>query len=399
MVVAIGARKPAVGPGSGPIRGGPAGPRKRGRDPLWARTMVILGALLMVGSGVAIVGEKLVTSRYVAEIGNGDLGAVAATDAKGHVSIKGEINFLLAGVDERGNPDDVRADSIMVLHVPEAHDRGYLISIPRDTYATVPRFAKGNDRHAGSQEKINGAYRAGGGSKGHGMELLAQAVNGLTGLKFQGGAVVNFDGFRSIVGALGGVDMCIDEKVTSIHIGTNIKTGKFASPYKIDDAGIPQYQIPGTRPQVYEKGCRHLAPWEALDYCRQRDLLENGDGDYGRQRHQQQFIKAMMKGAASRSVVTNPAKLDAVLKATSKAFTFFGNGIAVEDWIFTLKDINPDQVTLIKTNAGNFNPQTLDNGQKVEVFSDASRELFRSVKDGTIDSFIAAHSDWVSTER
>jgi LCP family protein required for cell wall assembly len=399
MVVAIGARKPAVGPGSGPTRGGTAGSRKRGRDPLWARTMVILGALLMVGSGVAIVGEKLVTSRYTDPLGNHDLGGGAATDAKGHVSIKGEINFLLVGVDERPDRDDARADSIMVLHIPEAHDRGYLISIPRDTYATVPRFAKGNDRHAGSQEKINGAYRAGGGSKGHGMELLAQAVNGLTGLKFQGGAVVNFDGFRSIVGVLGGVDMCIDEKVTSIHVGTNIRTGKFASPYKIDDTGANVYPIPGTKPQVYEKECRHLAPWEALDYVRQRDLLENGDGDYGRQRHQQQFIKAMMKGAASAKVVTNPAKLDAVLKATSKAFTFYGNGIALEDWIFALKDINPDQVMLIKTNAGKYKSETLPDGQKVEVFSEDSRELFRSVKDGTIDSFITAHSDWVSTER
>jgi polyisoprenyl-teichoic acid--peptidoglycan teichoic acid transferase len=370
----------------------------RRRDPLWARILIVVGALLMVGSGGVIIGEKYLVNRYTREISQRTFGGSGAVS---HVSINGEINFLLAGVDERpDNGDSVRADSIIVMHIPAGHDRAYLISIPRDTYAQIPAFRNpaANINFRGSYEKINSAYMYGGGTRANGFDLLAQSVHLLTGLRFNGGAVVNFQGFKDIVDALGGVDMTVDEKVTSIHLGTD-RNGKLTYPaYEIHADGTVGSPIRGIKPEVYEPGPHHFAGWQALDYCRQRDLLANGDGDYGRQRHQQQFLHAMIKGVASAGLATDPLKLDRVLKATARAFTFYGQGIRIEDWIFALKGIDPGKVTMIKTNAGHFNSRVVPGAGSVEIFSDESRSLFASIQQGTIDTFLTRHPDWVSSD-
>ena len=79
---------------------------------------------------------------------------------------------------------------------------------------------------------------------------------------------------------------------------------------------------------VYQPGCRHLEAWQALDYVRQRDMLANGDGDYGRQRHQQQFIKALLKEGVSKGM-SNPLTLNTFLEKVSKAFIFDGGGVSL----------------------------------------------------------------------
>jgi LCP family protein required for cell wall assembly len=378
--------------GTGRAAPGPPG------DPLWARIVIVLGALLMVASGGLVIGEKYLVSRYTGTITQRTFGGDAAVS---HVSISGEINFLLVGIDERpDNGDSTRADSIIVMHVPAAHDRAYLVSIPRDTYAQIPRYTNAASKvhFAGSTEKINSAYMYGGGSKANGFDLLAQSVHLLTGMRFNGGAVVNFQGFRDIVDALGGVDMTVDEKVTSIHLGTD-RNGKVTYPaYDIHLDGTVGNVRRGIKPEVYEPGPHHFAGWQALDYCRQRDLLANGDGDYGRQRHQQQFLHAMMKQVASKGVVTDPLKLDRVLRATGKAFTFFGQGINIEDWVFALKGIDPGRITMIKTNAGHFNSRDVPGAGSVEVFSDDSRTLFADIQRGAIDDFLAQHPDWITSD-
>jgi hypothetical protein len=185
--------------------------------------------------------------------------------------------------------------------------------------------------------------------------------------------------------------MCIDEKVTSIHIGQDSR-GKFAAPYRM----APDLRaVPGVKPQVYMPDCRDMAPWEALDYVRQRELIP--DGDYGRQRHQQQFVKALAKKTMSAGVVTNPKKLDDVVRAAGKALTVDSGRFPLSDWLFTLKDINPATVTMVKTNAGNFHSETIGN-TAFETLDPTSLELFRSVRDDNIAYFVSQHPDWINTD-
>jgi hypothetical protein len=103
--------------------------------------------------------------------------------------------------------------------------------------------------------------------------------------------------------------------------------------------------------------------------------------------------------SASRSgLAADPFKLDKVLRATAKAFTFYGQGIRIEDRIFALKGIDPANVTMIKTNGGHFNSRPMPGLGSVEIFSDDSRALFAAVRAGTVDAFLDQHRDWMSAD-
>jgi LCP family protein required for cell wall assembly len=361
--------------------------------------MIGVGALLMVISGGSLVAGKLLLVHYTGGLTHdGGLGSAGVT---GGTSINGPINLLLVGIDEgSGRTDGARADSIIVAHIPASHDAIYLASIPRDSRVTIP--AHRATGYAGGTDKINGAFQAGSqnnGGRDGGLALLAETVSNLSGgsLKFNGAAIVNFDGFRGLVQAIGGVRMYVDEKVTSIHIGTNVKTGKGGVPYNINPDGTVAGLNPNMRPEVYEVGWHDFADWQALDYVRQRDLLANQDADYGRQRHQQQFLKALLNKTTSTGVITNPIKVNGVLKSVGKAVSFYNNNVDIADWIFTLKGIKPDNMTMIKTNGGAFNPVTIDN-VAYETLSPDSLQLLKDMAADNMQAFVSSHQSWISTD-
>lgn len=368
---------------------------KKRKDPLWAKLLLWLGALLLVASGGGLISGKLLLDHYSDEITHpGGLGAAAA---EGN-SIDGPINLLLVGIDERVNNTEmgVRADSIIIAHVPASHDAVYLTSIPRDTKVRIPPHPK--TKFVGGTDKINAAFQGGfqnGGGRVGGLELLAETVSTLAGgLKFKGAAIVNFDGFKGLVDAIGGVHMCVDERVISIHTGWNTKTGKEGPPYNfVND--LPTSLKPNMRPQIYEVGCYDMAAWEALDYVRQRDMLANNDGDYGRQRHQQQFIKAMVKKATSAGVITNPLKVAEMLNKMGDAVSFYNNKIELTDWIFTLKGIDPDKMVTLKVNNGDFHSETVG-GKSYEILDDTAKELLAAIIRDEVGPFVALHPEIVN---
>ena len=91
-----------------------------------------------------------------------------------------------------------RADTIMLVRAGRFAFRK--LSIPRDTFASVP----GHDA-----QKINGAYAFGG------AKLEVQTVEQFLGIEVDQVAVVDFNGFRDFIDAIGGVTVDIDQKVCS----------------------------------------------------------------------------------------------------------------------------------------------------------------------------------------
>ncbi len=374
----------------------PAGTTARKRGAAWgSRIFIALGVLLIVLSAVGFVGGDVVLHQVSSTIKQqnllGSIGSSATT-------IDGPVNILLVGLDTRdANPAmGSRSDSIIIVHIPASHDRAYLISIPRDTNAVIPPFAMSH--YPGGTDKINAAYQDGsvnGGGTAGGVQLLALTIQKLANISFNAAVIVNFDGFRDVVAALGGVNMCVDERTTSIHDGFINGTDTPAAPYLITDGGAHLTPIPGRHPVIYQPGCRRLTPTEALDYVRQRDLLANGDGDYGRQRHQQQFVKALLQESIDKGL-SNPLTLEPILQKLSKAFIFDGHGISLTDWIFAFKGISPNNMILVKTNAGTYDTVHV-NGQSREQLSPLSRQLLADVNTDSIDAFIAANPSWVSS--
>jgi LCP family protein required for cell wall assembly len=353
--------------------------------------MVTLGVVLMAFSAVTLLTGRYLLTRYAKSL---HLENLLGDARAGGSSIDGPVNVLLVGLDERPGekPDGVRADSVIIVHLPADHQQAYLVPVPRDALATIPAYPKSG--YPGGREKVNAAFEhgsQGGGGRAGGFELLAMTVRQLTGASFNGAAIVNFGGFQSLVTALGGVDLCVDETVVSIHVGTDAN-GRFHPPYEMtDDGPVP---IPGTTPQVYRPGCQHMTAWQALDYVRQRELLP--DGDYGRQRHQLQFLRAVLKQASRSRVLSNPVRLDAVLRTAGPALTFDGGGVPIGSWLFTFRNIRVDRTVLLKTNGGVFNTAEVD-GQQVELLTNLSLTLFQQLRRDAVDEFVAAHRDWVAS--
>ncbi|MEN3613106.1 LCP family protein [Plantactinospora sp. ZYX-F-223] len=352
---------------------------------MWARLCTIFGAVLVLLSGGVLVGLEAVFSRVEGAVTEEDLfgdSAAGAPPAERKSDIKGPLNILLVGIDPRKPETPPLADSIMVLHVNETLDSAYLFSLPRDLLVDIPRFAKAD--FSGDRTKLNAAMSYGSRVPGEklpsaaqGFELLSLTVSKVTGIKrFDAGAIINFGGFLKIVDAMGGVTMYIDQNVKSEHRRPD-GTHRAHKPVGEGYVG-PQAQ--------YKKGTRHLEGWQALDYVRQR-YPQNGvtDGDYGRQRHQQQFVRAMADQALSKDVVTNPVKLDRVIRAAGKSLIFSGRGHKLLDFGFALRNLRSDSIQMIKLPGGGV---SVGGDYQGEKFQPIAQEFFAALKAGTVDSFV-----------
>jgi len=367
--------------------------RRKSRAPRWARLCTVFGAVLMVLSGVTLGGFKVAVARLDSAVTEADLFGDEAAGTQKVADIKGPLNILLVGIDPRNETWKPLADSIMVLHVNATLDSAYLFSMPRDLLVQIPAFPKAN--YPGGREKLNAAMAHGSvipgqekPSAAQGFELLSMTVSKVTGIKrFDAGAIINFSGFQKIVDAMGGVTMYIDQNVKSEHKQPD------GSPRKLKPGGGGYLGPQAT----YKKGTHHLKGWQALDYVRQR-YPKNGvtDGDYGRQRHQQQFVRAMADQALSMDVVTNPIKLDRVLRAAGKSLIFSGRGHRLIDFGFALRNLRSDTIQMIKLPGGG----VFEGGvYKGEAFKPIAEEFFAALRDGTLDTFVMSHPELLNKAR
>ncbi|HET8661016.1 MAG TPA: LCP family protein [Micromonosporaceae bacterium] len=371
-------------------------PVSRRRDPLWARLAVVAGALLMMVSGGALAGGRVLLGQAVNDLTTANL---IQGDAGAGSNISGAINMLLVGIDARppgSSETNVLADTIVVLHVPASHDQAYLISIPRDTRVTIPAYPA--TQYPGSTEKINSAFSYGYRGEGselerraRGVDLLARTINRMSGIRFNGAALIDFSGFEAVVRELGGVYLCVDQKAQSIHLAEN-DAGKVLRVWYDEAAGRVRGIPPGYHVVVHQPGCRRMTPEKALDYSRIRYGLPNGD--YDRQRHQQQLIKAIVKEATSKGVITDRDKLSRVIKAAGKAFILDTQGVDIADFIFTLKGVAANDLVLIKTNAGTFH--SLSGATSYQALSEESMQMLAAARDGRLLDFLATHPHFVA---
>jgi len=324
--------------------------------------------------------------------------------------ISGAINFLLLGMDNPDTPGqtDRRADSIVLVHVPATHDQVFMISFPRDTQAVIPAYpATGLD--ADWTTKINSAFFVGSRVTGpgpdvwqregdlsaegraRGAEVTMRSINSLVpeglDLDFHGWATVDFVGFEKVVEALGTVNICVDTDFYSIHYWPD--GGKAGNPLW---RGLNEGPADGDYGDGYHYtiGCQELEPWQALDYSRQRYGLDNGD--YDRQRHQQQLLKAIVEKVASTDTLTNLDTIARLREAAGDLLTMNLGGHELLDWVWTLKSLRADDIVMIKTNGGvvcNIPDST------EQCLTEETLDLLRAVKNDTVYEFLTTHQDWV----
>jgi LCP family protein required for cell wall assembly len=251
----------------------------------WRRVLLgVLAGLLVVATGAATgvwaYGRALNSDLKRTDAFNG-----LSLDGRPPVRVAGAMNVLLLGSDSR-NPDntaDSRSDTMMLMHLDADHTHAYVISIPRDSWVHVPEAPDG--QHGAVMAKINSAYAWGG------VPLAVQTVEQFTQVRVDHVVLIDFAGFQQIVDAVGGVDMTVDQTVTSV---------------------FPPYR-------VFAQGRRHFDGTQALDYVRQR--YQYADGDFARERHQQQLMNAVLDKAASAGMLSDPSKLNTFLHSVTHAMT------------------------------------------------------------------------------
>ncbi len=207
------------------------------------------------------------------------------------------INILLMGSDARtganaklhfGNSKDIkgaRSDTTILLHISADRKSAFGVSIPRDLKVKLPtcQQADGTTYEGGAEDRINKAFDIGG------PGCTVKAVEELSGANIDHFMVVDFSGFKNVVDALGGVEVCLTKPVDDPNSKLKLPAGK--SVVKGD---------------------------QALAFVRARETLGDGS-DIGRIQRQQDFLSSAIRKATSAGVLTNPAKLYSVLSAGTKS--------------------------------------------------------------------------------
>jgi LCP family protein required for cell wall assembly len=352
--------------------------------------------VLLTGGGVAVTYS--LRSRY--EVPSADLfGSSAPSPASPSPSatpsppagadITGPLNILIVGIDTRESIPtwQPHADAVMLLHVAKDLRHAYLTSLPRDLLVDIPAFAKA--RFPGQRTKLTHAMSYGSRVPGtsipdptQGFQLLARTVSAYTGIaRFDAGAVLSFSGMRKLVDAVGGVDLYVDHRVASIHLRPD---GKHRPP----GASSTGYVGPQ---KVYPKGMNHLNGWQALDFARQRYGLPNGD--YDRQRHQRQLIRALVGQVLTRDLVTNPVRLDQVLRALGKTLIFDGRGRKATEYAYALRNLRPSTMVLVGLPGHGVGRGS---GYRGEQLDSVAKTYFAAVRSDTVDAFVRAHPKLVN---
>ena len=168
-----------------------------------------------------------------------------------------------------GREDARRSDSLLLLRTdPETHRLSYL-SIPRDLRVDIPGYGSG---------KINAANQFGG------PALTLATVRNLTGLPIHHVIVVDFDGFKDLIDALGGIDITVPKPILS---------NRFDCPY-------PRKRCGSWEGWRFAKGEQHMDGRRALIYSRIRtNRLDPSETDITRTARQQAVADAVGDKLAS----------------------------------------------------------------------------------------------------
>jgi LCP family protein required for cell wall assembly len=348
-------------PGGG---GGPSGPPPRRPDrqypgrrkPRWGRIAMIAGIAVIVIGLVAAISLYGYTSGLDKDLKRADAFS-DITDGRPAKTVDGALNILLVGSDSR-DPDtqddkgsEWRADTLILMHIPADHKSAQLVSIPRDLWVQVP---SGNNAPctSGSRAKINASFAFGG------LPRAVRTVECMTDVHLDHVMAIDFGGFKEVTDALGGVDLKVEQSITSIH-----------KPYR-----------------KFTKGTMHMNGTVALDWIRQRKQFARGD--FARMQHQQDFLKAIMDKAASTGTLSNPAKLNNFLKAVTAAVTV-DNSFSLTDMAVQFRNLRGNNLTFLTS--PNKGSETIA-GQSV-VVSDREKALalYQAISADKMTEWLAAN--------
>ncbi|MFL4950081.1 LCP family protein [Streptomyces sp. MMS24-I31] len=255
-----------------------------------------------LGMGVLVLGAAGIGWAVYAKLsGNITADEAAAAELRRYEKerptalVKGAQNILLIGSDTRAGDDNgqygrdsgtERSDTVILLHLAADRRSATAVSLPRDLMVDVPSCRRPDgSRTEPMFAMFNYAYAMGGSA------CTIRTVEKLTGVRVDHHVVVDFSGFKEMVDAVDGVEVCLKEPV---------------------DDKAAKLRLPAGRVTLDGE--------QALGYVRARKSLGNGS-DTDRMERQQRFLGALVNKVRSDDVLLNPVKLYPVLDAATSSLT------------------------------------------------------------------------------
>ncbi len=269
------------------------------------------------------------------------------------------VNILLMGTDRRSDvattggdaradawvPGLQRSDTLMVLHIDGDRKGATVVSLPRDSWVDVPGHGL---------DKINAAFSLAGPS------LAVDTVEHLTHVRIDHLAIIDWDGFRELTDALGGVTVYVPKTVTD-----------------------------SIRHLTWTQGEHVLDGEMALKYVGQRYGLPNGDLD--RTKRQQNFLRTLMTQTLKDGALTDPRKTYSFLNTLTRHMS------VDSDWsvgdmrglVLSLRSLHGPGVNYLNAPVRGYGRE----GAASVVYLDETLNgsLWKAVHDDDVDTWLAAN--------
>ncbi|MCT2593616.1 LCP family protein [Streptomyces sp. N2-109] len=260
-------------------------------------------------------------------------------------------NILLLGSDSRDGSNSeygrgggtARSDTTMLLHLPKDRSSATAMSLPRDLMVEIPSCRKPDGSRSEAQlAQFNWAFEFGGAA------CTIRTVEQLTDIRVDHHMIVDFTGFKDIVNAVGGVEVCLADAVSDTDAKLELEAGR----------------------QV-------LQGEDALGYVRARKSFDGSDTQ--RMDRQQQFLGSLVQKVRTNGVLLNPTKLYPFLDAATSALTADSGLNSLKelyDLASSLRNIPEDQVRFLTVPRKQY---TLD-ANRDELVQPAADQLFTQLR-------------------
>ncbi|MGP4002109.1 LCP family glycopolymer transferase [Streptomyces sp. 8N706] len=261
--------------------------------PWLRRTALISSVLVLVAAGASWMIYQKLEGNITTDTGTAE--ELKRYEAERPTAmVHNARNVLLIGSDTRGDGNDKygrdngtqRSDTTILLHLAANRKSATAVSIPRDLMVDVPSCRKPDGSRSEARfAQFNSAFEVAG------PACTIRTVENLTGIRVDHHMIVDFNGFKRMVDAVHGVEICLKDPISDAEARLELPAGR----QKLDGE-------------------------QALGYVRARYSIGNGS-DTERMDRQQQFLGALVKKVQSNGVLLNPTRLYPVLDAATSSLT------------------------------------------------------------------------------
>ncbi|QRN80212.1 MAG: LCP family protein [Nocardiopsis sp. BM-2018] len=306
-----------------------------------------------VATALAIIASLGGYGWYQGLIGNITTAQVDTDEWDRPTSVEGVMNLLIIGSDVRsgenadyGDAEGERPDTMLIASINVDNGAATLVNLPRDLMVDLPdcEAVEGYEGMSAQHGMINSAMNFGG------VGCQWKVVEQVTGVHLDHFVVMDFAGFKDMVDAIGGVEMCIPEPIDDVKAHLKL------------DAGL-----------------QTLDGEDSLGFVRSR--YAQGDGsDLSRIDRQQEFMGAMLREVLSSDVMTSPITITNFLGAVTDSITT-DDDLTVDtmaDIAISMREVDLDRVQFVTVPNG-VHP---DNENRIILSEPAASELFGAINNG-----------------